>query len=121
VDPDFSDLLREFSAAGVKYLLVGAHALAFHAEPRATGDLDVWVANDEENAQRVWAALTRFGVPMDKVTVTDFTSDDLIFQIGLPPKRIDVVTTIDGYCALTPRTGGDEPLVISPGRRPGLR
>jgi hypothetical protein len=66
VDPDFSDLLREFSAAGVKYLLVGAHALAFHAEPRATGDLDVWVANDEENAQRVWAALTRFGAPMDK-------------------------------------------------------
>jgi hypothetical protein len=96
VNEDFSDLLREFVAAGVKFLLVGAHALAAHAEPRATGDLDLWVARDTENARKVFAALARFGAPLDDVTVDDFTSDDLIFQIGVVPRRIDVITAIDG-------------------------
>jgi hypothetical protein len=58
---------------------VGAHALAVHAEPRATGDLDVWVANDPGNAVLVYRALARFGGPLDKVDVEDFTSDDLIY------------------------------------------
>jgi hypothetical protein len=96
VNADFSDLLREFSAAGVRYLLVGAHALAFHAEPRATGDLDVWVARDLENAKRVYTALARFGAPLENVAVEDFTSDDVIFQMGVVPFRIDVLTSIDG-------------------------
>lgn len=96
VNDDFSDLLREFSVAGVRFLLVGAHALAAHAEPRATGDLDVWVAHDPENARNVHAALTRFGAPLDTVTANDFTSDDLIFQIGVVPRRIDIITEIDG-------------------------
>jgi hypothetical protein len=96
VDEDFNDLLREFSAANVRYLLVGGHAVAVHAEPRATGDLDVWVANDRENARRVYAALASFGAPLDKVSVDDFTSDDLVFQMGVVPHRIDVITAIDG-------------------------
>ncbi|MGD1066093.1 MAG: hypothetical protein ABR975_04695 [Vulcanimicrobiaceae bacterium] len=70
MDPDFSDLLREFCAAGVRYLLIGAHALAVHAEPRATGDLDVWVANDAENANRVYAALGRFGAPIPSASTS---------------------------------------------------
>ncbi len=93
---DFSDLLREFITEQVKFLVVGAHALAVHAEPRATGDLDVFVANDAENARRVYRALARFGAPLDNVTPDDFTSDDLIFQMGLPPRRVDVITSIDG-------------------------
>ncbi|MBV9440455.1 MAG: hypothetical protein JOZ24_10730 [Candidatus Eremiobacteraeota bacterium] len=96
VNRDFSDLLREFSAADVRYLLVGAHALAIHAEPRATGDLDVWVANDSDNAHRVYAALATFGAPLHDVSVDDFTSEDLIFQMGVVPHRIDVITTVDG-------------------------
>jgi hypothetical protein len=96
VNDDFSDLLREFSVAGVRFLLVGAHALAAHAEPRATGDLDLWVARDPENARKVYAALARFGAPLDVVTADDFTSDDLIFQIGVVPRRIDIITGIDG-------------------------
>jgi hypothetical protein len=96
VNEDFSDLLREFIAAGVSFLLVGAHALAAHAEPRATGDLDVWIAHDAENAGKVFAALARFGAPLDDVSIDDFTSDDLIFQIGVVPRRIDVITAIDG-------------------------
>ncbi len=93
---DFSDLLREFVAAQVKFLVVGAHALAVHAEPRATGDLDVFIANDAENARRVYGALARFGAPLDNVVSDDFTSDDIIFQMGVPPRRIDVITSIDG-------------------------
>lgn len=93
---DFSDLLREFVAEQVRFLLVGAHALAVHAEPRATGDLDVFIANDTANAQRVYRALARFGAPLHDLTAGDFTSDDLIFQIGLPPRRIDIITSIDG-------------------------
>ncbi len=96
VNDDFSDLLREFVAGGVRFLLVGAHALAAHAEPRATGDLDVWIARDSENARKVYAALARFGAPLNIVSADDFTSDDLIFQIGVVPRRIDVITAIDG-------------------------
>jgi predicted nucleotidyltransferase len=96
VNSDFSDLLREFSAGGVRFLLVGAHALAVHAEPRATGDLDVWVSHEPENAKRVYAALARFGAPLGNVEVDEFTSDDLIYQMGVVPRRIDVITSIDG-------------------------
>ncbi len=96
LNDDFSDLLREFIAGQVRFLLVGAHALAAHAEPRATGDLDVWVAHDAENARKVFAALARFGAPLDDVSVDDFTNEDLIFQIGVVPRRIDVITAIDG-------------------------
>ncbi|HEV2739379.1 MAG TPA: hypothetical protein VGU66_12420 [Candidatus Elarobacter sp.] len=96
MNTDFSDLLREFCAAGVRFLLVGAHALAVHAEPRATGDLDVWIASDRENAVRVYAALVHFGAPLEKVTIDDFTSEDLIYQMGVVPVRIDVITAVDG-------------------------
>ena len=96
MNSDFSDLLREFCAAGVRFLLVGAHALAVHAEPRATGDLDVWIAADKGNAARVYAALANFGAPLENVTVADFTCDDLIYQMGVVPVRIDVITAVDG-------------------------
>ena len=96
VNSNFSDLLHEFVDGGVRFLLVGAHALAVHAEPRATGDLDVWVANDLDNARLVYSALARFGAPLDRMVVEDFTSDDLIYQIGVIPYRIDVITAIDG-------------------------
>jgi hypothetical protein len=96
MNSDFSDLLREFVDGGVRFLLVGAHALAVHAEPRATGDLDVWVANDLDNARLVYAALARFGGPVDQVDIDGFTSDDLIYQMGVVPRRIDVITAIDG-------------------------
>lgn len=96
MNSDFSDLLREFVGGGVRFLLVGAHALAVHAEPRATGDLDVWVANDLSNARLVYKALAKFGGPLEQVEIDDFTSDDLIFQMGVVPRRIDVITAIDG-------------------------
>ena len=96
MNSDFSDLLREFSTGGVRFHLVGAHALAVHAEPRATGDLDVWVSHDACNAERVYAALARFGASLENVVLDEFTTDDLIFQMGVVPRRIDVITSIDG-------------------------
>ncbi|MCH8965746.1 MAG: hypothetical protein IIB58_12340 [Planctomycetes bacterium] len=96
MNPDFYDMLSAFTAEGVEYLLVGAQALAVHGVPRATGDLDLWVRATPENASRVLAALRRFGAPLDQVSAADFASEDVVFQIGVAPHRIDLVTSIDG-------------------------
>ena len=93
---DFRDLLSAFNDRGVEYLVVGAHALAAHGHVRATKDLDVWVRPEPDNAARVLAALKSFGAPLQELTETDLASPGLIFQIGVPPVRIDVLTAIDG-------------------------
>ncbi len=93
---DFRDLLAEFNAQGVEYLVVGAHALAAHGHVRATKDLDVWVRPEAENARRVLEALRAFGAPLHDLTEADLTTPGLVFQIGVPPVRIDVMTAIDG-------------------------
>ncbi len=93
---DFRDLLAEFNAQGVDYIIVGAHALAAHGHIRATKDLDVWVRADPANAQKVLRALKAFGAPLQDLTEDDLAQPGLIFQIGVPPIRIDVVTAIDG-------------------------
>lgn len=94
MNPDFLDMLSALSDVGAEFLVVGAHAVAVHARPRATGDLDLWVRPTPENAERVWRALETFGAPLDDLTRGDLTSDDLVFQIGLPPRRIDILTNI---------------------------
>ncbi len=96
LNPDFSDMLSAFTAESVEFLVVGAYALAAHGIPRATGDLDFWVRPSPENAQRVLRALAAFGAPAGDVTVQDLTTPDLVFQIGLEPNRIDILTSIDG-------------------------
>lgn len=93
---DFSDLLSTFNAHGVEYLVVGAHALAAHGLIRATKDLDVFVRPSADNAPRVFAALAAFGAPLHDLTERDLQTPGLIFQIGVPPVRIDVITVIDG-------------------------
>ncbi|HJY79884.1 MAG TPA: hypothetical protein VKK81_02210 [Candidatus Binatia bacterium] len=96
VNPDFRDLFAALNDAGAKYLLVGGYAVAFHGQPRFTKDLDIWVEASTENADRVFAALKMFGAPLENFTPADLTQPDLIFQIGVPPNRIDVLTSIDG-------------------------
>jgi hypothetical protein len=96
VNPDFRDLLAAFNARGVEFLVVGAHALAAHGLVRATKDLDVWVRPDAANAARVLAALADFGAPLHDLSVDDLSRPGLIFQIGVEPLRIDVITEIDG-------------------------
>ena len=93
---DFVDLLRALNDAGAKYLIVGAHALAYHGRPRATADFDIWVEASPQNAPRVYRALAKFGAPLGNLKAEELLSDDLIFQIGIPPLRIDVITGIDG-------------------------
>ena len=93
---DFSELLLTFTANEVEYLVVGAHALAVYGHVRATKDIDVWVRPDQTNAKRVLKALSEFGAPHAELTENDLSTPGTIFQIGLAPLRIDILTEIDG-------------------------
>jgi hypothetical protein len=96
VYPDFKELLLAFNAHDVEYLIVGAHALAAHGHVRATKDMDVWVRPERSNAHKVLKALSDFGAPLNDLTVDDLSRKETVFQIGVPPLRIDVITDIDG-------------------------
>lgn len=96
MNQDFVDLLCAFVEHDVRFLIVGAYALALHGRPRATGDLDVWVDATPENAARVVQALGSFGAPMDQVSEADFSSPGVVFQMGVAPARIDILTALTG-------------------------
>ena len=96
MNQDFLDLLRAFIDRDVRFLIVGAYALAVHGRPRATGDLDVWVDATPENAAKIMVALEQFGVPTAQVRAEDFSRPGIVFQMGLPPVRIDVLTELSG-------------------------
>ncbi len=96
MNPDFIDLLRTFSAADVRFLIVGAYALALYGRPRATGDLDVWIEPTPDNAVRVISALSAFGAPVGDVSAADFSRPGVVFQVGVPPGRIDILTELTG-------------------------
>jgi DNA mismatch repair protein MutH len=93
---DFVEMLSALCEAKAEFLVIGAHALAVHGRPRATGDLDLWIRPTSENASRVWAALGKFGAPLGELKQDDLQTSDLVYQIGIPPKRIDVLTSISG-------------------------
>ena len=95
LNPDFRDMLCALSDAAADYLVVGAYAVAAHGAPRATGDLDLWVRASEENAPRVLAALRAFGAPLRGIKLSDLASAGTILQIGIVPRRIDILTEID--------------------------
>src|SRR5712692_6341625 len=94
--PDFRELLALFSAHHVEYLIVGGYALAFHGAPRFTGDLDILVKPDAANAQRIFTALEAFGFASVGLTPSDFEHPDQVIQLGVPPVRIDLITSITG-------------------------
>lgn len=96
MNQDFKELLLAFNAHNVEYLIVGAHALAAHGHVRATKDLDLWVRPEKANAENVLQALSDFGTPLSDLTADDLSKKETIFQIGLPPLRIDIITNIDG-------------------------
>jgi hypothetical protein len=96
VNRDFRDLFAALNAAEARYLLVGGYAVAYHGRPRYTKDLDVWVEASSDNALRVLAALREFGAPLAGLGAEDLARPGLIFQMGLPPNRIDLLTGIDG-------------------------
>jgi hypothetical protein len=96
VNSDFKELFAALNEAEVKYLLVGGYAVGWYAEPRFTKDLDVWVGSSGDNPERVLAALKRFGAPLDDLTVEDLATEGTVFQMGLPPNRIDILTEVSG-------------------------
>ena len=93
---DFVEMLAALSAAGVEFLVVGAYAMAAHGIPRATGDIDLWVRPTRLNAERVVHALQSFGAPLFGLTLEDLVRSDTVFQIGVAPNRIDILTGITG-------------------------
>ncbi|HOT30516.1 MAG TPA: hypothetical protein PLU72_20250 [Candidatus Ozemobacteraceae bacterium] len=96
MNQDFRDLLAAFNDHHVDFIVVGAHALAAHGHVRATKDLDVWIRPAKDNALRAIQALKAFGAPLQELTVDDLSIPGIIFQIGVPPLRIDVLTAVDG-------------------------
>jgi hypothetical protein len=96
LDRDFSEFVACFIAHDVRFLVVGGYALAAHGVPRATGDFDAWIWVDADNARRVLSALDEFGFGSVGLTVSDFDRPDSVVQLGYPPLRIDVITSIDG-------------------------
>jgi len=91
INPDFQDLLQLFKEEGVEYLVVGAYAVMYYTEPRFTKDLDLWINPTLNNAESVLRALSRFGAPLEDVSIDDFCNEEMIFQIGIAPNRIDVI------------------------------
>ncbi len=92
---DFRDMLGQLRKSGVEFLVVGGYAVGVHHRPRATGDIDIWVRPTPQNAQRLWQALTTFGAPLHDVSPEDFARMGLIYQMGRPPHRIDLLTSLD--------------------------
>jgi hypothetical protein len=98
MNPDFLDFLKALIAADARFIVVGAHALAAHGVPRATGDIDLWIDRSPENAGRVWRALTAFGAPATALGLkpADLEVPETVVQIGLAPRRIDILTDVTG-------------------------
>lgn len=94
--PEWKELFESFDARGVEYLVVGGHALAFHGAPRFTGDLDILVRPTEANAHRVILALKDFGFDFPNLTAEDFMELESVVQLGRPPVRVDLLTSLSG-------------------------
>ena len=88
---DYRDLLRILNEHKVRYLVIGAYAVSYYAEPRYTKDFDIWIDPSPENAQRVYDALKEFGAPLKGIKTNDFTDENLVYQIGIAPVRIDII------------------------------
>ena len=93
-NPDYRDLFVAFNDAEARFLIVGAYAVIHHTEPRYTKDIDVWVEPSPTNAARVFRALAAFGAPLTGVGVADFAYPAVVYQVGIEPNRIDVLTSI---------------------------
>jgi hypothetical protein len=96
LNKDYKEMLQNLLDEKADFIVVGAYALAAHGYPRATGDLDIWIKPDEENSKKVYKALATFGAPISQIREDEFSQLGIIFQIGVIPRRIDIITTIDG-------------------------
>ena len=95
LNDDYKEMLQSLLNQKVEFIVVDAYALAAHGFPRATGDIDIWVKPDEKNSKSVYKALASFGAPLNEIREDEFSQPGLIFQIGVAPRRIDLITKID--------------------------
>lgn len=96
LNEDYKEILQIFIDNKIEFLVVGAYALGVYGWPRATGDIDLWVMASPQNSRNVYNALAQFGAPMEQINEKTFCEQGIIFQIGVAPRRIDVVTKVDG-------------------------
>jgi len=96
LNEDYKEMLQALAAEKVSFLLVGAYALAAHGYPRATMDIDIWVMPSPDNADAVLRAIRRFGAPLHNLTKADLEKEGTVFQIGVAPRRIDIITAASG-------------------------
>jgi predicted nucleotidyltransferase len=94
--PDFKEFLKLLNARRVEYLLIGGYAVSYHGYPRATGDMDIWIATHLENTERIVAVLKEFGFGQADLTTEIFQQKDKIIRMGVPPVRIEIATGISG-------------------------
>ena len=96
LNEDYKEMLQNLLRNEVRFLVVGAYAMAAYGYPRATGDFDIWVDTTLENSQRIYKSVSDFGAPLAEITERTFTEKGIVFQIGVAPRRIDIITHIDG-------------------------
>lgn len=96
LNEDYKEILQILLRNNVRFLVVGAYAMGAHGYPRATGDFDIWVEPSSENSKMVYDSLSEFGAPLEQISAETFTAKGIIFQIGVAPRRIDILTFIDG-------------------------
>ena len=96
LSPDFKEFIKLLNDHNVKYLIVGGYALAFHGHPRYTKDIDVWIESSMDNADKLLKVLSDFGFESIELSSSDFLVSDNVIQLGFPPNRIDILTSVDG-------------------------
>jgi predicted nucleotidyltransferase len=96
LNKDYKEMLQILLNNKVRFLVVGAYAMGAYGYPRATGDIDIWVEASSENSEKIHQSLSEFGAPLSEVTKTTFCEEGIVFQIGVAPRRIDIITKIDG-------------------------
>ncbi len=96
LNEDYKEMLSLFLENKVEFLVVGAYAMGVYGFPRATGDIDLWINTTELNSQKVLKSLQEFGAPLNNLESKDFMQKGVVFQIGVVPRRIDIITEIDG-------------------------
>jgi hypothetical protein len=93
---DFKEFLKLLKDHNVKYLLIGGYAVGYHGYPRATADMDIWIATHPQNAEKIVEVLKEFGFNLPELTIELFLKEDQIVRMGLPPVRLEISTTISG-------------------------
>lgn len=96
LNDDYKEILHILSKNKVRFLVVGAYAMGVHGYPRATGDLDIWVDSSSDNSELIYKSLMEFGAPLSDINRDTFTEEGIVLQIGIAPRRIDIITLIDG-------------------------